>query len=89
MDLTCNIEHFQIVELYSGHKTRVNKTVNLYNFLRFCDNSMYTVGPNNKQWLIKATEMDANGFYMLNDSDFTLLTGNGGGAVKGLHAGKI
>ena len=78
MDLRCDINNLQLLELNSGHKTRVNKTVNLYSYLRFCDNIMCTVGPNNNLWLIEANRMDVNGFDVLNDGNFTVFKDNGG-----------
>ena len=47
-------------------------------YLRFCDNIMCTMGPNNKWWLIEATRMDVDGFDILNDGNLTLFTGNRG-----------
>ena len=65
----------------------MNKTVNLYSNLRFCDNIMHTAGPNNNFWLIEATGMDANDFDMLNNGNFTLFREMVG--VVGPHGGKM
>ena len=46
---------------------------------------MCTVGPNDNLWLTEATGMDANGFDMLNDGNFTLCRELGG--VVGPHGG--
>jgi hypothetical protein len=62
----------------SGHKTRVNNTVNLYRYLKFCGNIMFTLGPNNNLWLTEATGMDTNGCDMLNDSKFAFFLDNWG-----------
>ena len=85
MDLRCDINNLQLLELNSGHKTRVNKMVNLYSYLRFCDNIMCTMGSNNNLWLIEAARMDVRSFDMLNDGNFTLFTEMGG--VVGPHGG--
>ena len=37
-------------ELFLWHKTTVNNTVNLGNYLSFCDNIMCSAGPNNNLW---------------------------------------
>ena len=50
----------------------MNKTVNLFSNLRFCDNIMRTAGRNNNCWLIEATRMDVYGFDMLKNSTFIL-----------------
>ena len=69
MDLRGDINNLQLLELDSGHKTRANKTVNLYNYLRFCDNIMCIAGPNNNLWLTEATGMDTSSYVMPNDSN--------------------
>ena len=63
---------FMVREPNSRHKTRVNKTVNLYSYLRFCGNIMCTAGPNDNVQLTEATGMDTNGCDMLNDGNFAL-----------------
>ena len=50
----------------------MNNTVNLCSYLGFCDNNMYTTGLNNYFWFTNATEMDANGYDMMNDDKFPL-----------------
>ena len=73
MDLRGDVKNLQLVlELDSGHKTRVNKTVNLYNYLRFCSNIMCIAGPNNNLWLTEVIGVDINGHSMPNDSNFAL-----------------
>ena len=57
---------------------RVNNTVNLYSYLEFCGNIMFTLGPNNNLWLTEATGMDKNGCDMLNDSKFAFFLDNWG-----------
>ena len=78
VDLRCDIDNLPLLEPISRHKTRVDKTVNLYNYLRFCGNGMCTVGPNSNLWLTEATGMDTNGSDVLNDDDFTPFLDNGG-----------
>ena len=78
---------FQQFTPISGHKTRVNNTVNLYSYLKACGNIMFTLGPNNNLWLTEATGTDTNGCDMLNDSRFAFFGTIG--AVMGPHGGKI
>ena len=87
MDLRCDIDNLRLLEPISGHNTRVNKTVNLYSYLRFCGNIMCIAGPNNNLWLIEATGMDTSGSYMLNDGNLALFLDNGG--VVGPHGDKM
>ena len=65
----------------------MNKTVNLYSYLRICDNIMCTAGPNDNVWLPGATGMDMNGCAMPNDSNCALLLDNRGccGTEWGQH----
>ena len=56
----------------------MNKTVNLYSYLRFCGNIMCTVGPNNNLWLTEATGMNTNGSDVLNGDDFAPFLDNEG-----------
>ena len=44
--------------------------VNLYSYLRGCDNTMCTAGPNDNLRLTEATGLDKNGCDMPNDSKF-------------------
>ena len=83
----CNLDNLQVLEPISGHKTRVAKTVNLYSYLRFCDNIMCTAGPNDNLWLTKATRMDTNGCDMSNDSNRALFWTVGGAVAP--HGGKM
>ena len=62
----------------SEHKTRVNKMVNLYSYLRFCGNIICTAGPTDNFRLPEATGMDTNGCDMPNDSNFALQLGSRG-----------
>ena len=78
MNLRCDIDNLHVLEPISRHKPGVNKTINLYSYLRFCGNIKCTAGPNGNVWLIEATGIDTNGFEMLNDGNFALLLGNGG-----------
>ena len=87
MDLRCDINNLQLLELNSGHKTRVNKTVNLYSYLRFRDNIMCTMSSNNNLRLIEAARMDVNSFDILNDGNFTLFAVMGG--AVGPHGGQM
>ena len=82
----CNIDNLQVLEPISGHKTRVNNTVNLYSYLRFCGNTMCTAGPNDNLWLTEVTGMDMNGCIMPNDSHFALSWAIGG--LVGPHGDK-
>ena len=74
----CNLDNLQLLEPISRHKTRVNKMVNLYNYLRFCGSIMCTAGPNDNLWLTKATRMDKRGCDMPYGSNFTLFLDSGG-----------
>ena len=65
----------------------MNKTVNLYSYLRFCGNNMCTAGPNDNLWLTEVTWMDTNGCVMPNDSDFALFWAIEG--IVGLHGDKM
>ena len=87
MDLRCDIDNLRLLEPISGHKTRVNNTVNLYSYLRFCGNIMFTAGPNDNVWLTEATGRDTNDYNMLNDSNFALFWTMGG--VVGPHGSKM
>ena len=87
VDLRCDIDNLRLFEPISGHETRVNDTVNLYSYLRFCGNIMFTACPNDNLWLTKATRMDTNGCNMLNDSNFALFWTMGG--VVGPHGGNM
>ena len=87
MDLRCNIDTLQLLESISGHKTRVNKTINLYSYLKFCGNIMHTVGPNNILRLTEATGIDTNGCNMPNENTFARFWAIGG--VAGPHGGKM
>ena len=78
MDLGCNLDKEQLLEPFSGHKTIVNITVNLYSYLKFCGNIMFTLSPNNNLWLIEATGMDTNGCDMLNVSKLAIVLDNRG-----------
>ena len=79
MDLRCDIDNLRLLEPISGHKTRVDNTVNLYSYLGIRVNIMFTTGPNDSLWLTEATGMDTNGCNMLNDSNFALFWTVGGG----------
>ena len=70
--MRCNIDNLRLCERISGHKTRVNNTVDLYNYLRFYDNVICTASRNKNFRLTEATRMDAHGFVMLNDGNFAL-----------------
>ena len=83
----CDIDNLWLVEPIFGHKTRVTKTVNLYNHLRFCGNIMCTGGPNDNLWSAKAIRMDTNSWYMPNDSIVALFWAVG--VVVGPHGGKM
>ena len=74
----CNLDNLQVLEPISEHKTGAAKTVNLFNYLRFCGNIMYTADPNDNLCLTKATRMDTNGCDMPNDSNISLFLGNRG-----------
>ena len=84
--LRCNIDNLRLREPLSGHKTRVNKKVDLYSYRRFCGKIMCTAGTNTNLGLAEATGMNANGFDMLNDDDFALFWTMGG--VVGPREGK-
>ena len=86
MDLRCDIDNLHVLEPISRHKTRVNKTANLYSYLRFCGNIKCTAGSNDKWWLTEASEMDINSFEMLNDGNFALFLGMG--VIVGPHVGQ-
>ena len=60
--------------------------VNLYTYLRFCGNIMWTAGPNDNLWLTEATGMDMNGCVMPNDNHFALFRAIGG--LVGPHGDK-
>ena len=70
--MRCNIDNLWLCERISGHKIRVNNTVDLCNYLRFYDNVMCTASRNKNFRLTEATRMDANGFVVLNDGNFAL-----------------
>ena len=72
VNLGCDIDKLRLLEPISGHNTRVNKTVNLYSYLRFCCNIMCTADPNGIFWLTEVTGIDRNGCDMPNDSNFAL-----------------
>ena len=74
----CDIDNLRLLEPISGHKTRVNKMVNLYSYWKLCDNIMCTAGPNDNLWLTEATGMDSNGCDMPNDNNVALFWGNSG-----------
>ena len=78
MDLRCDIDNLPLLEPMFRHKTRVNKMVNLYRYLRFCGNIMCTAGRNSNLWLTEATGMDTNGSDVLNDDDFAPFLDSGG-----------
>ena len=78
MDLRCDLDILPLSEHIYGHQTRVNKTVNLYSYLRICGNIMCTAGPNDNLWLPEATGMNTNGCDMPNDSNFALFLDNRG-----------
>ena len=68
----------------------MNKTVNLYSYLRFCLIITYVHrNPNDSFWTteVTATGMDTNGCDMPNDSKFALFWALGG--VVGPHGGNM
>ena len=78
MDLRYNLDNLQLLEPISRHNATENKKANLYNYLRFCGNIIFTAGSNDTVCLTEATGMDTNGCDMLNDSKFALFLDNGG-----------
>ena len=69
------------------HKIRVNKTVNLCSYMRFCGNIVCTVDQNDNLWLTEATGIDTNGYGMPNISNVALFLTMGG--VVGPHGGEM
>ena len=78
MDLRCDLDILPLSEHICGHGTRVNKTVNLYSYLRICGNIMCTAYPNDNLWLPEPSGMDKNGCDMPNDSNFAPFLDNRG-----------
>ena len=80
--LRCVVRYRQLhlyINQFMWHKHRVNNTANLRSYLRFFDNIMCIVGPNNSfGYLTQAIRMDDNGCDMRNDGKFDLFWTMGG-----------
>ena len=72
------VDSLRIFEPIYGHKTRVNNTVDLHSYLRFCGNIMFSAVSNNNVWLTESSGMNTNICDMLYDSNFALYLDNGG-----------